>query len=78
MASKEIVYSIIVLVAVCPDDEEVVEVLWDQGLSEQRLINAHPMHNAATVTLTVDGLFRLFEATEHEPTVVDLESLIGV
>ena len=63
--------------AVVHDEAEVVEVLWDLALSEFELINAHPLHNAATVTLSVKGLYELFAVTGHEPIAVDLDALLG-
>jgi len=64
--------------AVINDVDGRVELLWDSGLLDCQLINAHPLHNAATMTVGAEALFKLFAATEHDPVVVDLESLLAV
>ena len=38
-------------------------------------INAHPLHNEATTTVSRDDFGRFFELTGHEPIVVDFDAL---
>ena len=38
-------------------------------------INAHPLHNEATTTVSGDDFRRFFEITGHEPILVDFDAL---
>ncbi|WP_265516232.1 prolyl-tRNA synthetase associated domain-containing protein [Nitratireductor luteus] len=50
-------------------DRKVTFVL-DEPLTEEQIINGHPLHNAATTSIGKDDLFRFLEATGHEPLVL--------
>ena len=59
--------------AVLNDKNKQVQVVLDSCLADYEWINAHPLHNAATLSLRYVDLLRLFEATGHHPTFVTLE-----
>ncbi len=54
------------------DPEGKVTVVLDKTLIEQEIINAHPLHNAATTSIRGTDLLRFLEATRHEPLVLNL------
>ena len=49
----------------------VVRLALDRGLADGQPLNAHPLVNTMTTTLSLDGLQRLFAATGHEPRWLD-------
>jgi Ala-tRNA(Pro) deacylase len=59
--------------AVLNDKEKQVQVVLDSSLHDHEWINAHPLHNAATLSLRCVDLLRLLETTGHQPTFVNLE-----
>ena len=38
-------------------------------------INAHPLHNEATTTVSAADFCRFFEITGHEPLIIDFDAL---
>jgi len=48
--------------ALVNDDEVRVEVILDEDILKEDWVNAHPLHNAATVTLTSIDLQRFLDA----------------
>jgi Ala-tRNA(Pro) deacylase len=54
------------------DDDGRVKVVIDAALAEEPLINAHPLVNTATTTISSADLMRFVRATGHEPAVLNL------
>ncbi len=54
------------------DHEGAVTLILDERLLRHDIINAHPLTNAATTSISRVDLMRFFEATGHAVTVVDL------
>jgi len=46
-------------------------VVLDKGTLEQGPVNAHPLRNDMTTTVSPDGLLRFLEAEGHPPEVID-------
>ena len=61
--------------AVLHDREGRVTMLLDKHLLDYEQVNAHPLHNAATVTLDVRDLIRFLEHVEHAPRHLDLDAI---
>lgn len=59
--------------AVLNDRERRVSVFLDGALARERVVNFHPLDNAATTSIAADDLVRFLEATGHPPTIVDLD-----
>ena len=57
--------------ALANDTDRVVRLALDRGLADGQPLNAHPLVNSMTTTLSLDGLQRLFAATGHEPRWLD-------
>lgn len=57
------------------DSTHAVEVVLDTAILQDELVNVHPLHNAATTTLSPQGLIQFLEAVEHPPKVIDLDPL---
>ena len=57
--------------ALANDTGRVVRLALDRGLADGQPLNAHPLVNSMTTTLSLDGLQRLFAATGHEPRWLD-------
>ena len=47
------------------------QVVLDKGVLENGPVNAHPLRNDMTTTVSPDGLLRFLEAENHAPEVVD-------
>lgn len=56
------------------DEQRRVKVVLDAALMEHDVINAHPLTNEATTSISREGLFRFLEATGHQPTVLKVSS----
>lgn len=52
------------------DREGRVTMVLDEALMDSEIINAHPLHNEATVSLRWDDLLRFLEATGHPPLIL--------
>jgi Ala-tRNA(Pro) deacylase len=57
--------------ALANDTAGTVRLALDRGLADGQPLNAHPLVNSMTTTLSLDGLQRLFAATGHEPRWLD-------
>ena len=57
------------------DPEHTVRPVLDQQMLEADPINAHPLHNEATTTVSRADFARFFEITGHDPVVVDFDAL---
>lgn len=57
------------------DPGHVVNVVLDQQMLEVDPINAHPLHNEATTTVSKADFKRFFEITGHAPIIVDFDAL---
>ncbi len=57
------------------DTGHAVRAILDQQMLEVDPINAHPLHNEATTTISRDDFLRFFEITGHDPIVVDFDAL---
>ncbi|MBM3558320.1 MAG: prolyl-tRNA synthetase associated domain-containing protein [Alphaproteobacteria bacterium] len=60
--------------AVLNDTEGRVRFVLDAAILDQPLINAHPLHNAATTTITTADLVRFAAACGHPPLIVDFDA----
>ena len=54
------------------DDGCKVTMVFDAGLMENAVINAHPLTNEATTAIARNDLIRFVEATGHEPLILKL------
>ncbi|MFW5833707.1 MAG: prolyl-tRNA synthetase associated domain-containing protein, partial [Pseudomonadota bacterium] len=63
--------------AVINDRAHRVSVVLDAELAANDRVNCHPLVNTATVVLATADLRRLFQATGHEPSIVDFDALPG-
>ncbi|WP_163270769.1 prolyl-tRNA synthetase associated domain-containing protein [Chelativorans alearense] len=52
------------------DSERKVTVVLDEALLEHEIINAHPLHNEATISIRRADLMRFLETTGHRPLVL--------
>ena len=52
-----------------------VQPILDKQMLEVDPINAHPLHNEATTTVSAADFRRFFEITGHEPLIVDFDAL---
>lgn len=60
--------------AVMNDSEGRVRFVLDRAILGHALINAHPLHNAATTTMVTSNLVRFAIACGHAPLVVDFDA----
>jgi Ala-tRNA(Pro) deacylase len=60
----------VTLFGVLNDAEGAVTVVIDEPLMEHAVINAHPLHNAATTSIRREDLLRFLSSTGHEPLVL--------
>jgi len=62
--------------AVINDPGQRVRVVLDHAIVERHdIVNAHPLHNAATTAIATADLARFLELTGHSPIVVDFDAL---
>lgn len=59
------------------DTDGQVSFVLDRQLLEHPAINAHPLVNTATTTISRDDLLRFVRATGHEPLVATLSATDG-
>ena len=64
--------------AIINDPTQAVSVVLDQAVLNDDLINVHPLHNAATTSMSPAGLVRYLDEMKHSPTIIDLDPLCGV
>ncbi len=57
--------------ALANDSARPVRLALDRGLADGQPLNAHPLVNTMTTTLSLAGLQALFAATGHEPRWLD-------
>lgn len=57
------------------DPEHRVNVVLDQQMLDIDPLNAHPLHNEATTTVSAADFRRFFEITGHQPLIVDFDAL---
>lgn len=57
------------------DAEHVVRPILDSQMLDIDPINAHPLHNEATTTVSRTDFLRFFELTGHEPVLIDFDAL---
>jgi Ala-tRNA(Pro) deacylase len=55
-----------------------VTVVLDRALVAAERVNCHPLDNRATVVLASEDLRRFFQATGHEPLVLDFDDGLSV
>ncbi len=63
--------------AVIHDREGAVEMVLDAGLLDGQAINAHPLDNGQTTTVSRDGFLGFLDAERHPPRILDFESVHG-
>ena len=54
------------------DPLEVVRIVLDNQLADERDVNVHPLRNTATISLSGAGLRRALEQWDHRPILVDI------
>jgi len=64
--------------AVMNDPDGMVAFALERSLLETSPINAHPLHNAATLAVTPDELLRFVADCGHEPLVFGLDDLAAI
>lgn len=64
--------------AVMNDRVGDVAFVLERSLLEPALINAHPLHNEATIAMAPTELLRFVEACDHPPILFDLEELTKI
>ena len=57
------------------DPDKRVQPILDAQMLEVDPINAHPLHNEATTTVSAADFRRFFEITGHEPLIIDFDAL---
>ena len=57
------------------DPDHRVRVVLDQQMLDVDPINAHPLHNEATTTISAVDFRRFVQITGHEATIVDFDAL---
>ncbi|MEM7056405.1 MAG: prolyl-tRNA synthetase associated domain-containing protein [Pseudomonadota bacterium] len=57
------------------DPDHHVSVVLDQQMLEVNPINAHPLHNEATTTISAGDFRKFFDVTGHTPSIVDFDEL---
>lgn len=62
----------VTLMGIINDEELVVDVILDRRIWEADSVRCHPLENTSTVILEADGLRRLFEATGHQPRIMEV------
>jgi len=60
--------------AVMNDTENRVTAFVDTTLMEHGLVNAHPLHNEATIALAPAGLVAFMRDCGHDPVLLDLDA----
>ncbi len=58
--------------AVINDSDGLVQVVLDKEMTEQPLVNYHPLTNTATTTLTPAELLTFLRAVRHEPIIASV------
>ncbi|HEV2506684.1 MAG TPA: prolyl-tRNA synthetase associated domain-containing protein [Mesorhizobium sp.] len=56
------------------DSEKQVRIVLDAPLMENSVINAHPLTNDATTSISSGDLIRFIEATGHEPVILKVSA----
>ncbi|MGE0254695.1 MAG: prolyl-tRNA synthetase associated domain-containing protein [Alphaproteobacteria bacterium] len=64
--------------AVMNDTDGMVRFVLDAAILAQPVINAHPLHNAATTTIATADLVRFATACGHPPLIVDFDAPGGL
>ena len=60
------------MLAVVNDPNHDVELVIDRSLWEADAFQCHPLVNTSTLVVERSGLERLFDATGHEPRLIDV------
>lgn len=56
------------------DEKRIVKFVIDSPLLEHKIVNAHPLTNEATTSISSDDLLRFVRATGHEPAVLKVSA----
>jgi len=59
--------------AVVNDAAGIVSMVLDRRILDHDPVNAHPLHNEATVAIARDDLLRFLTDCDHPPELIDLE-----
>ena len=59
--------------AVMNDPDGRVRLALDRAVLEGDLVNAHPLHNEATIAVAPEALVTFLEACDHPPMLLDLD-----
>jgi len=61
--------------SVLKDRENRATMVLDQAILEHKLVNAHPLRNDRTTSITPDGLLKFLESQQHAPKILDFNAL---
>ena len=64
--------------AVMNDRDGQVSFALERSLLDMSPVNAHPLHNEATIAVTPDALLRFVEACDHPPLLFGLDDLAAI
>jgi Ala-tRNA(Pro) deacylase len=56
-------------------ERQAVRVILDAQMMQADILNCHPLHNAATVAISIADMRRFFTVTGHAPEEVDFDAL---
>ena len=59
--------------SVINDKENRVSAFLDEGLIKTPVINAHPLRNDMTTSLSIDDLLKFMTAENHNPTLINFD-----
>jgi len=58
--------------ALINDEGACVNVVLDQWMTEQEVLNFHPLENTATTSISASDLVKFIKSCGHDPAIVDL------
>ena len=61
--------------SVINDKENRVSAFLDEGLIKTPIINAHPLRNDMTTSLSIDDLLKFMTAENHSPTLINFDDV---
>ncbi len=63
--------------AVLNDPTQRVQLVFDRDVLANSPVNAHPLHNQATIAIAPDDLLRFVRDCGHEPQILDFAAHVG-
>lgn len=62
--------------ALINDTQHTVKLILDQSILDSPLINAHPLENTATTSISLNDFGKFLKETGHQPLIIDLREYI--